>query len=70
MTADERTASRDIGLADGRAAECILSNPYWKNWPNPAPGGDIEEIKGAAFVDGWAERFSQERTDKWPTRKT
>lgn len=60
----EMIAARDTGLSEGRAAESVFSNPYWKNWPNPAPGGVIEEIKGRNFVQGWAERFSQGRADK------
>lgn len=38
---------------EGQAAKSIFENPYWKEWPKPAAGGQQEEENARRFVDGY-----------------
>jgi hypothetical protein len=36
---------------EGMAADSILDNPYWREWPKPS--GKDDELKARLFVDGY-----------------
>lgn len=44
-----------IAFEQGKKAESILDNPYWKTYPKPA--STEEESRGRNWVEGYLERM-------------
>ena len=50
---EERLRAHGEGKACRDAGGSPFDNPYHKNYPNPAKGGDKEEIMARHWVDGY-----------------
>lgn len=53
LTDEDRLRAFEMGMM---AAGADL-NPYWRNYPKPAPGGEDEEVLARLWVEGYCRKL-------------